>query len=122
MRITKEEIDSVKRSADLIEVVESHGVRLKKKGQSYVGLCPFHKEKTPSFTVNPKTNLWHCFGCRAGGDVIGFICKMEGVSFKEATEKLNGKATGKRHQATDSSHASRLTPHASVDRGRLLIG
>jgi DNA primase len=106
MRITKEAIESVKRSADLVEVIESHGVRLKKKGQNYVGLCPFHKEKTPSFTVNPKTDLWHCFGCRAGGDVIGFVCKMEGIQFKEAMEKLNGKAIGNRFRSRLAQRAS----------------
>jgi len=66
MRITKEEIEAAKRGHDLREVIESYGVKLRKKGATYVGLCPFHEEKSPSFTVNPKTNLWHCFGCNAG--------------------------------------------------------
>jgi DNA primase len=88
MRISKEEIEKVKQLHDLRAVIEAHGVTLKKKGANYVGLCPFHKEKTPSFTVNPKTNLYHCFGCNAGGDVIGFICKKENIGFKEAIERL----------------------------------
>jgi DNA primase catalytic core len=123
MRITKEAIDLVKRSADLVEVVESHGVRLKKKGQNYVGLCPFHKEKTPSFTVNPKTNLWHCFGCRAGGDVIGFVCKADGIQFKEAMAKLNGNRGACASLVSVNDHENRapkLPPPASIDRSRLL--
>lgn len=91
MRVSKEEIERVKQTYDLKTVIESYGVTLRKKGSNYVGLCPFHKEKAPSFTVNPKTNLYHCFGCDAGGDVIGFICKKEGVSFREAIEKLQGR-------------------------------
>lgn len=90
MNISKDKIDVVKRSHDLREVIESYGVELKKKGSNYVGLCPFHQEKTPSFTVNPKTNLYHCFGCNAGGDVIGFVTKKEGIGFREAIERLNG--------------------------------
>ena len=57
MRVSKEEIEKIKQTYDLKAVIESYGVTLKKKGANYVGLCPFHKEKTPSFTVNPKTNL-----------------------------------------------------------------
>jgi DNA primase catalytic core len=122
MRITKEAIESVKRSADLIEVIESHGVRLKKKGSNYVGLCPFHKEKTPSFTVNPKTNLWHCFGCRAGGDVIGFVCKAEGIQFKEAMEKLNssGQLSAVSHQHDDNGKKKPASERSVIDRTRLL--
>jgi DNA primase catalytic core len=90
MRVSKEEIEAIKNAHDLRAVIESYDIKLKKKGSNYVGLCPFHKEKTPSLTVNPKTNLYHCFGCNAGGDVIGFICKKEGVGFKEAMEKLRG--------------------------------
>lgn len=88
MQISKKEIEAVKRSHDLVTVIQSHGIKLRKKGSNYVGLCPFHEEKTPSFTVNPKTNLYHCFGCNAGGDVIGFICKQEGIGFRDAYEKL----------------------------------
>lgn len=89
MLINREEIAAIKR-ADLRAVVESGGVVLKRKGTNWVGLCPFHDEKTPSFTVNPKTNLWHCFGCGAGGDAIGFLTKKDGLGFREAVEKLRG--------------------------------
>jgi DNA primase len=96
MLIGKEEIEEIKQSHDLKEVVESYGIKLTKKGTNFVGLCPFHEEKTPSFTVNPKTNLYHCFGCNAGGDVIGFVCKQEGIGFKEAMIKLGTGKNGKR--------------------------
>lgn len=90
MRVTKEEIEAIKREHDLKEVIESYGIKLKKKGSNFVGLCPFHEEKTPSFTINPKTSLYHCFGCNAGGDVIGFVCRKEGIGFREAVERLAG--------------------------------
>src|SRR5512139_3910103 len=89
MQIGREEITAIKR-ADLRAVVETGGVALKRKGTNWVGLCPFHDEKTPSFTVNPKTNLWHCFGCGAGGDAIGFLTKKEGLGFREAVARLKG--------------------------------
>lgn len=90
MLIDKKDIERIKQSHDLKTLVESYGVRLKKKGSNFVGLCPFHKEKTPSFTVNPKTQLWHCFGCDAGGDVITFVAKKEGLSFRDAYLRLSG--------------------------------
>ena len=89
MQISQKEIDAIKCSNDLVSVVQSHGIKLKKKGTNYVGLCPFHKEKTPSFTVNPKTNLYHCFGCNDSGDVIGFVSKTEGIGFRQAVQKLS---------------------------------
>jgi DNA primase catalytic core len=89
MQISQKEIDAIKCSNNLVSVVQSHGIKLKKKGTNYVGLCPFHKEKTPSFTVNPKTNLYHCFGCNDGGDVIGFVSKTEGIGFRQAVQKLS---------------------------------
>jgi DNA primase len=89
MRITQEVIETIKR-ADLRAVIESHGVRLKRRGTNFTGLCPFHEEKEPSFTVNPKTNLWHCFGCDSGGDVIKFLMKTEGIGFREAVARLSG--------------------------------
>lgn len=124
MNISKKDIDAVKRSHDLMTVVSSYGVKLSKKGSNYVGLCPFHKEKTPSFTVNPKTNLYHCFGCNAGGDVIGFITKQENIGFREAFEKLSGNGNGKNGKKPQPKKApSFLTAapvQAIVNRSRLL--
>ena len=76
--------------ADLVEIV-SHYVRLKRNGNRYVGLCPFHKEKTPSFSVNPDRQFFHCFGCGKGGNVIDFIMSMENLTFPEARRHLAGK-------------------------------
>jgi DNA primase len=121
MNISKDQIDAVKRSHDLREVIESYGVKLKKKGANYVGLCPFHKEKTPSFTVNPKTNLYHCFGCDAGGDVIGFITKQENIGFREAVEKLSGNGkNGKKPLQKKAPSSLTAVSAQPVSRTRLL--
>jgi DNA primase len=119
MKIAKEEIERIKQAHDLRAVIESYGIALKKKGSNYVGLCPFHKEKTPSFTVNPKTNLYHCFGCNAGGDVIGFICKKDNITFREAIEKLRGQKTENRPQKKESRTQKPSNPQ-SINRTHLL--
>ena len=75
-----------------LEGVIAKRVRLVRRGRESVGLCPFHKEKTPSFTVNEEKGFFHCFGCGAHGDVIGFIMRDEGLSFPEAVERLAGDA------------------------------
>lgn len=72
---------------DIYDVVSKY-VQLKKAGNSYIGLCPFHNEKTPSFSVSPQRGIYHCFGCGAGGDVISFVMRMDGVPFYEAVKKL----------------------------------
>lgn len=71
-----------------IRTVVSEYVNLKKSGSSYVGLCPFHNEKTPSFSVSPRKGIFHCFGCGEGGNVIHFLMKIEKIPFTEAVEKL----------------------------------
>ncbi|MFK7931336.1 MAG: DNA primase [Myxococcota bacterium] len=83
-------IDEIRERTDLVELVQRH-VRLNKRGNSYVGLCPFHQEKTPSFHVVPNKHLFHCFGCGAGGDCFKLLMELEGVSFIEAVKEL---ATG----------------------------
>ncbi|MBK8165770.1 MAG: DNA primase [bacterium] len=80
-------IARVKDETDIVEVVRQH-VPLKPAGAVYKGLCPFHKEKTPSFIVTPARARWHCFGCGTGGDVISFVMEVEGVTFPEAVEIL----------------------------------
>jgi DNA primase len=121
VKIAKEEIEAIKQAHDLRAVVEAYGVKLKKKGANYVGLCPFHKEKTPSFTVNPKTNLYHCFGCDVGGDVIGFVCKQEGIGFKEAMEKLKRHSPTGNRKSKDAHPASgSVPPESSINRTHLL--
>ena len=81
------EIEELKTRADIQSIISGY-VNLKRTGKSYTGLCPFHKEKTPSFSVDPGRQLYHCFGCGEGGDVISFIMKVENLDFVEAAEFL----------------------------------
>lgn len=81
------EIEELKNRADIVEVIGAH-VRLKRAGRNYVGLCPFHQEKTPSFSVNRERGFFHCFGCAVGGTVFNFVMRTEGLSFPEAVRSL----------------------------------
>jgi DNA primase len=85
--ISNESLERVKGAADIIEVVSAH-TDLRRQGARYVGLCPFHEERTPSFSVEPTEKLYHCFGCGVGGDVIKFVEEKEGLGFTEAVELL----------------------------------
>lgn len=84
-------IEDVRAANDIIDVISSY-VTLKRKGSAYFGLCPFHKEKTGSFAVTPEKQIYHCFGCGEGGNVIKFIMKVENIGFKEAIEFLAERA------------------------------
>ena len=86
-RIKAEDITTVKERASIEDVVREH-VTLRRAGASLKGLCPFHDEKTPSFTVNPTTGYYQCYGCGEGGDVFSFLQKVEHLSFTEAVERL----------------------------------
>jgi DNA primase len=79
--------DRVKQQADVVRVVGEY-VRLKKSGQNFTGLCPFHNEKTPSFAVHPVKQIYHCFGCGAGGDVFKFVMEMDKITFPEAVRAV----------------------------------
>jgi DNA primase len=92
MRVSREGIDEIKRRNDLAEVVTEHGIELKKRGRTFFGLCPFHEEKTASFGVSREAGLFHCFGCGAGGDVIGFVVRFHQVTFPEALKRLADRA------------------------------
>ncbi len=84
----RDQVREIKERADIVEIVQQH-VALRQSGQNFVGRCPFHSEKTPSFSVNPQKGLWRCFGaCGTGGDVIDFVQRVENLSFPEAAEKL----------------------------------
>lgn len=91
MRYDDKIIDQVQSAHDIVEVIGQY-VKLKKNGRNYKGLCPFHGEKTPSFMVQPEKQIFHCFGCSAGGDVFGFIMKHENLSFPEAIRQLADRA------------------------------
>ena len=81
------QVEEVRSRADIVEIIGAH-VRLRKAGRNFVGLCPFHGEKTPSFTVNREKGFFHCFGCGVGGDVFNFVMRMEGATFPEALRSL----------------------------------
>lgn len=84
-------IDTLRERIDILEVIRDY-VTLRQRGQNYVGLCPFHSEKTPSFNVNPQKQIFHCFGCGQGGNVFTFVMKQEGISFPEAVRLLARRA------------------------------
>lgn len=91
VRYSEELIDDIKNSNDIVDIISQY-VILKRSGRNFFGLCPFHKEKTPSFSVSPDKQIFHCFGCGAGGNVIHFISKIENVDFKESLEILAERA------------------------------
>ncbi len=91
MRIADDKIDEVRNANDIVEVISGY-VQLKKRGKNYLGLCPFHTEKTPSFTVSAEKQMYHCFGCSKGGNIFTFLMEMDKVSFVEAVKSLASKA------------------------------
>lgn len=86
-RIPQAFIDDLLNRTDILEVVEPH-VRLKRSGRNHLGLCPFHQEKTPSFSVNAEKQFYYCFGCGAGGNALSFLMNLENLEFPEAVEQL----------------------------------
>ncbi|MEH7399509.1 DNA primase [Gottfriedia acidiceleris] len=86
-RIPDELVEQVRQSVDIVDVVSEY-VPLKKQGRNYFGLCPFHGESTPSFSVSPEKQIFHCFGCGAGGNAISFIMQLEGLNFQESVHQL----------------------------------
>src|SRR5512135_2484509 len=80
-------LEDIKAKSDIVDFISSY-VQLKKSGQNWKGNCPFHSEKTPSFTVSPSKQIFHCFGCGAGGDAVGFMMKRENLTFPEALRRL----------------------------------
>ncbi len=86
-RFTPETVERVKEAADIVEIVSGY-TDLRRGGERHMGLCPFHEERTPSFSVDPREKLYHCFGCGVGGDVIKFVEEKEGLGFPEAVEAL----------------------------------
>ena len=90
-RYSEEIIDEIRQSNDIVDVISQY-MNLKRSGRNYFGLCPFHNEKSPSFSVSPDKQIFHCFGCGVGGNVITFIMKIEGCGFVEAVQILADKA------------------------------
>jgi DNA primase len=87
MRIPESKIEEIRNSVDIVDVISQH-VQLRKRGKNFIGLCPFHSEKTPSFTVSEEKQIFHCFGCHTGGNVFKFLTEFHKISFVEAVQEL----------------------------------
>ncbi|HEY5443709.1 MAG TPA: DNA primase, partial [Pyrinomonadaceae bacterium] len=90
MRYPDNFVDDLKRQADIVRIIQDY-VQLKKKGANWMACCPFHKEKTPSFSVSPSKGIFYCFGCHKGGDVFNFVKEVEGLDFGEAIKVVADK-------------------------------
>jgi DNA primase len=91
MILPDDKVEEIRAASDIVEVVSDY-VRLKRRGSNFIGLCPFHGEKTPSFNVNPSLGIFKCFGCGVGGDVFSFLMRVESVGFTEAARLLAERA------------------------------
>jgi len=91
-RISREQIESIKSRTDFAALAAERGLALTRKGRQLYALCPFHREKTPSWTMNPERRVFHCFGCGVSGDVVGFVMRMDGLSFPDAVRLLAERA------------------------------
>src|SRR5215468_11047262 len=85
--ITQDKIIEIRNRASIVEIISDH-VTLKKAGRNYMGLCPFHTEKTPSFTVSEEKGIFHCFGCQTGGSVFQFLMRYDSLTFPESVERV----------------------------------
>lgn len=107
-RIPEETIEQIRQHVDIVDIVSEY-VPLKKQGRNFFGLCPFHGEKTPSFSVAPEKQIFHCFGCKIGGNAYSFLMEIEGWSFIEAVQHLAEKAGVALPQIINDSNGSSQT-------------
>src|SRR3989338_3035140 len=108
-RIPEEELQRIKQEIDLVALIQAKGIELKTHGNNLIGLCPFHNDTNPSLVVTPSKNLWHCLGaCQAGGSVIDWVMKSEGVSFRHAVELLR-----------DGQASRIITSHSPIKRSTI---
>ncbi len=91
-------VEKIRDSVDILDLVKDYVPNVKRSGTSYKACCPFHQEKTPSFTISPDKGLYYCFGCQTGGDIFDFLMKIENMSFNEAVRKLADRAGIDWHQ------------------------
>ena len=103
-KIPEETLTEIRSRISIVEVISVY-VSLRKAGKNYTGLCPFHEEKTPSFSVNDERGFFHCFGCGEGGNAFTFLCRLEGISFPEVVRRLAAKAGVTLPQAPDDPQA-----------------
>jgi len=107
VRFSEETIEQVRQAVDLVELIGGH-VQLRKAGQTWKGLCPFHEERTPSFTVNPDRQAYHCFGCGAGGDAFRFVMEVDKLPFLDAVRALAERYGVTLPQAAEEDQAGKL--------------
>ncbi len=119
-RIPEEIINEIRQSVDIVDIISEY-VQLKKQGRNYFGICPFHSENTPSFSVSPEKQIFHCFGCHAGGNVFSFLMDIEGISFQEAAIRLAEKANIPLELKTTSSHMRLPTETEKMMRAHELL-
>lgn len=113
MYYPEELIEEVRTRNDIVEVISGY-VRLQKKGSNYFGLCPFHNEKSPSFSVSPGKQMYYCFGCGAGGNVITFLMEYENQTFPEAVRTLAQRAESPCRRQTTPKKRGRRTAAAQA--------
>ncbi|MFH0975935.1 MAG: DNA primase [Spirochaetota bacterium] len=123
MPIPRETIELVRERAQIEEIIKRYVPTLKKNGNNFTALCPFHKEKTPSFSVSPEKQIFYCFGCNAGGNVFSFISKIEGLTFPESVKfvgelvgiKVENKPDGKSDQKEDKLERLKTINRSAMD-------
>ncbi len=112
MKVSSDQLDRIREATNIVDLVAEH-VRLKKRGRNFIGLCPFHNEKTPSFNVLEDRGIFKCFGCGKGGDVFSFVMEMEALTFPEAVRKLAERAhieiEGSQAEADEAARSERET-------------
>ena len=113
IRYSDEIIEEVRQNNDIVDIISQY-VHLTRKGRNYFGLCPFHSEKSPSFSVSPDRQIFHCFGCGVGGNVYTFLMKIEGITFKEALEQLAERANIQLPKLENTADTSREELKAKV--------
>ncbi|HPQ39820.1 MAG TPA: CHC2 zinc finger domain-containing protein [bacterium] len=119
-RIPESTISHIKSSIDLVSLCQSRGIELKRIGKNYTGRCPFHDDETASFVVTPSENLWNCFGCGIGGNVIQLIQRLDSLTFPEAIAKLSPLTHQAAKKKNDSFSSGSACTDLSVSRHELL--
>jgi len=107
-QINREIIEEVRAAANIVDVVGSY-ISLRKRGKNYLGLCPFHGEKEPSFTVSDEKQIFHCFGCGASGSVFDFLMRSRNLSFAEAVKELANRFSIPLPQRQETGRAKRMS-------------
>ena len=118
-KIPQSFIDELLVRTDIVELIDSR-VRLKKAGKNYQACCPFHNEKSPSFSVSPEKQFYHCFGCGAHGNAIGFLMEYDGLNFPDAIDDLAGQLGLTVPREENGSYSTSSTPAVSADQYQLM--